>query len=182
MKTFQILYLLSFLLVLSCATASSVVFDYDIDEDFNQHSTFIICEDDLIVENSKYPNYDNEFIRQLLSEEVESKLENFGLKVDTEDPDLQAGFRLVISEESVDFKDCSHLGEFEYWETCTITTETYTTETLIVYVSNLEKNQIIWQASMPCNMNTSKSKLKSHISEIVNALLETYPDIVKPIH
>nr|WP_321234241.1 DUF4136 domain-containing protein [uncultured Psychroserpens sp.] len=182
MKTYQIPYLLSFVFILSCATTSSMIFDYDIDEDFNQHNTFIICEDDLIAKNTRYPQQDNTKIRDLLSEEVTFKLESLGLEVDTNNPDLQAGFRLIITEETSSFRDCSELDEFQYWEKCRLKTITYTTETLILYVSNLKKNQIVWQASIPCEMNKSKSRLKSHINELVNTLYETYPNTIKPIN
>ncbi|WP_460218689.1 DUF4136 domain-containing protein [Psychroserpens sp. MEBiC05023] len=181
MKTYQIPYLFILLLMFNCATTSSVIFDYDIDEDFNQHNTFVICEDDLIAKNTRFPQQDNSKIRDLLSEEVTLKLESFGLHVDMNNPDLQAGFRLVITEETTDFRDCTDEGEFLYWEKCTIKTISHTTETLILYVSNLKKNQIIWQASIPCDMNKSKSRLKSHINELVNTLYETYPNTIKPI-
>ncbi|WP_298899691.1 DUF4136 domain-containing protein [uncultured Psychroserpens sp.] len=181
MKTFQLPYLFIFLLIVSCAATSSIDFDYDIDEDFNSHNTFVICEDDLLVEHSNYPDYDNASIREYLSQEVSSQVENLGLTVDSTNPDVQVGFRLVISEETATFRDCSEFSEFNYWRECTIETETYTDETLIIYMSNLEKNQIIWQASMPCNMNISDTKLKSHIAKTVKTLFETYPNIVKPI-
>lgn len=182
MKTYQIPYLISFILILSCAATSSIVFDYDLDEDFNQHNSFIVCEDDLLVANKNYPNYDNSKIRQFLSEEVTSTLEDFGLQEDTNNPDLQVGFRLVITEKTMEFKDCSDLEKFQYWDECKVETIIYTKETLIVYVSNLKKNQIVWQASIPCDMNKSESRLKTHINESIMALFETYPNLIKPIN
>ena len=180
MKILQAISFLFFVVLFGCAATSSIVFDYDIDEDFNQHNTFVVCEDDLLVKNITYPNYDNTKIRTFLSEEVTTKLEDFGLNTDMDNPDLQVGFRLVITEETVNFRDCSDEGEFLYWESCTVETVTYTTETLTIYVSNLEKNQVVWQASMPCNMNKSESNLASHIKELVDTLFKTYPAIVKP--
>ena len=181
MKRFDTPYILSFIVILSCAATSSVMFDYDVDEDFNQHNTFIICEDDLVAKNTRHPQHDNSKIRELLSEEITLKLEDFGLQVDTNNPDLQAGFRLIITEETVNIRDCSDEGEFLYWEKCTMKKINYTTETLVLYVSNLEKNQVVWQASVPCQMNKSTPKLKKHINELVNQLFETYPNMIKPI-
>ncbi|MGB1309469.1 MAG: hypothetical protein ACPG6B_11200, partial [Oceanihabitans sp.] len=43
-------------------------------------------------------------------------------------------------------------------------------ETLIVYVSDINKNQIIWQASIPCELNKSKRSLKKHVNTLVEQL------------
>ncbi|MCK8479883.1 DUF4136 domain-containing protein [Psychroserpens algicola] len=179
---FLLPYLFSFLFIFNCASSSGIRYDYDLNEDFSQHQTFNICEADLITSNTRFPHYDNSNIRDILSEEVTETLEDLGLQLDTEYPDLQAGFKLIVTEEQTNFKDCSENNEFHYWEKCSVKTITYTTETLILYVSNLKTNQIVWQASTDCEMNKPKSKLKSYINELVKKLYDTYPNTIQSVH
>lgn len=160
---------------LGCATTSKVAYEYDENINFNTYSTFVICADDLFVENNKFPNYDNKYIRQFLAEEFENKMTQLGHKTNVFNPELQVGFRLVVSEEQVTFTNCEKEKEFNYWEKCTIKTETYTNETLIAYVSDFEKNQIIWQTSIPCDFNKTKANLPDYVKEITKKIFNEYP-------
>ncbi|OUR91085.1 hypothetical protein A9Q87_11460 [Flavobacteriales bacterium 34_180_T64] len=137
----------------------------------------MICVDDLFVENTNFPNYDNNNVRQLLADEFEKQMERHNHKTNVFDPQLQVGFSLVVKEEQITFTNCDQEGKFEYWEKCTIHTETYTTETLIAYVSDFEKNQVIWQASISCDFNKSKATLNTYVKGIVNAIFDAYPKV-----
>ena len=56
------------------------------------------------------------------------------------EPQLQAGFRLLVEEKEAVFYDCKEQDEYTYWEECTINTTIYTEETLVVYVSDFGLN------------------------------------------
>lgn len=173
MKKLLFLPLISF--IISCASTEDIISDYDESVDFSSFSTFVICVDDLFVENTDYPKYDNNSIRNLLSDAVELQMIAFGHKTNVLNPELQAGFKLVVEKKEATFKNCELEDELNYWHECSISTEVYTTETLIVYVSNFEKNQIIWQASIDCDMNKSNANLKKYINELVDKLFNKYP-------
>jgi hypothetical protein len=100
---------------------------------------------------------------------------NTGHKTNVLNPQLQAGFRLLISEETVEFENCEHSAQLEYWESCTIQHETYEHETLVVYVSDFNTNKILWHASISCDLNIPKKNLQSYISGLVKDLFATYP-------
>mgnify|MGYP001815098133 FL=1 len=49
----------------------------------------------------------------------------------------------------------------------------------MVFVSDIDQNQVIWQAAMPCDLNKSKDKLKETIENLVSELFEAYPEVNK---
>ena len=175
MKTLKIASILVLFVLYNCASTSNVMYDYDESINFDNYSTFVLCVDDLFVENTKFPNYDNNYVRTLLADEFENQMKQLGHKTNVFEPQLQVGFKIVVKEEQTTFSNCDHQDVFKYWDQCTISTETYTKETIIAYVSDFEKNQVIWQATLSCDFNKSKNGLKSYVKEISKQLFEAYP-------
>lgn len=174
MKYF-VTYMMWILLLSGCASTSEVIYDYNLETDFNSYDTYVLCIDDLFVENYQYPNLDNQKVRQLLGEAVSIQMELKDHHTNVFDPQLQVGFRIVIKEEDVEFSNCEHSGELEYWEECKIHNEKYQRETLIAYVAQFKTNEIIWQASVSCDLNKSEKNLQPYIEELVALLFDTYP-------
>lgn len=174
-------YTIGLFLVFGCASTSEVIYDYNLEIDFDTFNTYVLCIDDLFVENYNYPSLDNQNIRQLLGTAVSDEMELRGHRTNVFNPQLQVGFRIVIAEETVEFNNCEHSGELEYWEECKIHNETYQKETLIAYVAEFETNNIIWQASINCDLNKAKRNLKPYIEELTSQLFETYPKELKSL-
>ena len=175
MKTLHQLCFIGLAILFSCASTESVLSEFDETIDFNKYSTFVLCIDDLFVENTKYPNHDNNTVRELIGEAIVTQMQNKNHKTNVLNPQLQVGFDLIVEEKEATFTNCEVKDEYNYWQDCTINTEIYTEETIVVYVSDLSKNQIIWQASLTCNLNRSKSRLKGYIHELVDTLFSEYP-------
>ena len=171
------LVLFAFLLIIGCAATSNISSEFDTSKNFDDYSTFVLCLDDFFVENVKFPKYDNEFIREGIAEEIEDHMILKGYKTNVIKPELQAGFRLVIQEKDITFTECESQQDYSYWKECTIKTETYTEETLIIYVSEIDSRQIVWQASIPCDFNKPKSALEKEIKEAVEKLFNEFPTI-----
>ncbi len=171
-------YVVILLLFAGCASTTEVIYDYNMDTDFSAYDTYVLCVDDFSIEHSNHPNIDNETTRRLIADAVAFEMENRNHKTNVFDPQLQAGFKIIISEETVKFNNCEHSSELEYWESCTIHEETYEQETLITYVADFKTNKVLWHATIPCNLNKPKNKLQPYISELVAELFNTYP---KPI-
>jgi len=177
MKAINRLSQFVFILLFGCASTSqiSILSDYDDSVDFNNYKTFVICIDDLFVENTNYPKYDNNHVRQLIGREIEEQMSGKGYKTNVLRPELQAGFQILIVEEEATFTNCDLQEDYHYWQTCTINTATYTDETLVLYVSDLQKNQVIWQASISCDLNKSKRALNTYVMDLVESLFNKYP-------
>ncbi|MCA0131789.1 DUF4136 domain-containing protein [Winogradskyella alexanderae] len=175
MKTRNLFSILTLFLIFACASTSEVVYDYNLEVDFNQFETYVLCMDDFFVEHTNHPQMDNEEIRRLIGDAVAIEIENKGHRTNVLNPELQAGFRLLISEETAEFTDCEHSEELEYWENCTIHTQTFEEETLVVYVADFESKKVLWHASIICDLNQPKKKLKSYVNGLVKELYETYP-------
>ncbi len=177
MNAIKTISLFTIIFFIGCASTSqlSILSDYDESIDFNNYSTFVICIDDLFVENTKYPKYDNNHVRQLIGQEVENQMIGKGHKTNVLRPELQAGFQILIVEEEATFTNCDLQEDYNYWQTCTINTVTYTDETLVAYVSDLQKNQVVWQASISCDLNKPKSALKPYVMDLVEGLYKKYP-------
>ncbi|MBO3116457.1 DUF4136 domain-containing protein [Winogradskyella sp. DF17] len=163
------------LFVMSCASTSEVIYDYNIDVDFNQYDTFVLCMDDFFVEHDNHPNLDTEETRQIIGDAVEVEMKNTGHRTNVFDPQLQAGFRILIKEQTAQFQNCEHSEDLQYWETCTIHEETYEEETLVVYIADFKTNKVLWHASIICDFNKPKKQLKPYIAGLVKDLFETYP-------
>ncbi|MCK0109903.1 DUF4136 domain-containing protein [Flavobacteriaceae bacterium S0825] len=177
MKTLKTLSIIFLLTLYGCASTEAVLAEFDESVDFDSYNTFVLCIDDLFVENTNFPNHDNNKVRELIGNAVENEMINRGHKTNVMDPQLQAGFKLLVEEKEATFYDCKEQDEYSYWAECTINTTIYTEETLVVYVSDFEKNQIIWQASMTCDMSRYNKKLPGYINELVETLFNEYPKI-----
>lgn len=175
MKPF--IYILSFLFIISCASTSNLNSEFDESVDFDEYETFVLCVDDFFVENTSYPKYDNLEVRQYIGKEVEQQMINRGHRTNVVKPQLQAGFRILLDHEEVIFTNCDVQTEYGYWKTCTINSEIYTRETLVLYVSDIEKNQVIWQAKIDCDFNRSKPSLEKYAKEIVAEVFNEYPKV-----
>lgn len=175
MRVYSIISGFICLLLFNCAATSEVVYDYNLEVDFNQYDTYVLCIEDFMVEHNNYPNLDNEFVRSVIGDAVALEMDDKGHRTNVFEPQLQAGFRILISEETIEFKNCEHSEYLEYWESCTIHQETYEEETLIVYVADFKTNNVLWHASILCDLSKSKNRLKSYIEVLVNDLFETYP-------
>lgn len=174
----KILKLISYsilFILFGCAASSDLISEFDETIDFEKYSTFVVCIDDLFVENTRFPKYDNNAVRQLIADEVEAQMILKGHKTNVINPELQAGFQLIVEEKEATFTNCEVRDELSYWEECTINTEIYTEETLVLYVSDFSMHQVIWQASVKCDMNRSKGKLPNYIKELVTQLFNEYP-------
>lgn len=175
MRIYSILSSLLLIILFNCAATTEVVYDYNLDVDFNQYDTYVLCIEDFAVEHTNHPNIDNELVRQTIGDAVAIEMENKAHRTNVLEPQLQAGFKLLISEETTEFKHCEHSKHLVYWENCTTHEETYEEETLVVYVADFETNTVLWHASIVCELNKSKRKLKPYIDAIVKELFATYP-------
>lgn len=177
MKIYKLLTLIIIGILLGCASTEAVLSEFDETIDFDSYNTFVLCIDDLFVENTKYPKSDNNNIRQLIGDQIEIHMINKGHETNVLNPQLQVGFQIVIEQKADTFTNCEIQDDYNYWRKCSIDTVTYTEETLVVYASDIEKNQIIWQASKTCDLNRSKKALKPYIEELVETLFNEYPKV-----
>ena len=175
MRSIKYIQIVLLTLFFSCAGTHEIVSEFDDTADFDSYSTFVLCLDDLYVENVSYPQYDNDTVRELIGEAVEAEMIKRGHRTNVLNPELQAGFQLVVQEKEATFTNCEHQDEYAYWDECTIDTIIYTEETLVLYVSDFEKRQIIWQASIECDMNKPEAKLTEYINNLVEELYNQYP-------
>ena len=101
-KLFKLFSLFIICLLFGCASTNVVLSDFDETIDFDSYSTFVLCIDDLFVENTKYPKSDNNNIRKLIGDQIELHMINTGHKTNVLNPQLQAGFQIVIEQMPTD--------------------------------------------------------------------------------
>lgn len=177
MKALKFLSTILVLTLFGCASTSAVLSEFDESVDFDSYSTYVLCIDDLFVENTNYPNHDNNEVRAMIGDAIEIQMEKKGHKTNVLNPELQAGFRLIVQEKEALFTNCEQESEYGYWKECTIDTVIYTEETLVLYVSDIVKNQVIWQASLTCDLNRSKGNIEAYVNEIVEKVFNEYPKV-----
>lgn len=177
MKKLKLLSAVLILTLFGCASTGAVLSEFDESVDFDNYTTYVLCIDDLFVENTNYPNHDNNEVHAMIGGAIEAQMESKGHKTNVLNPELQAGFRLVVPEKETTFTNCEKDSEYGYWKECTIDTMAYTEETLVLYVSEMNKNQVIWQASVACDLNRSKGKIEAYAHELVEKLFNKYPNV-----
>ena len=175
MKNLKIFIVLALFTLFDCAAPLNLNSEFDESIDFDSYATFVLCVDDLFVENPSYPRYDNIEVRSLIGGEIENQMILKGYETNVSKPELQAGFRILLSQEEVIFTNCDLQTEYGYWKSCTINKEVYTRETLVLYVSDIDKNQVVWQAKMDCDLNKSLKSLKPYVKELVARAYSEFP-------
>lgn len=164
-----------FALLYGCATTSSVISYFDDNVDFDAYQTYVLCIDDFQVKNLNFPEYDNDLIRQYIGDQIDKQMEQRAYKTNVMRPELQAGFQLIVEEKEVTFMNCEIDAEYNYSENYKEEIIPYTEETLVLYISDIAKNQIIWQASIVCDFNISEKKLLEYVELLADKMFNTYP-------
>jgi len=155
--------------------SNEVLYDYNLDVEFTSYETYVMCSDDFMVVNTAYPQKDNEELRVLIGDAIAQAMEDRGHKTNVFDPQLQAGFMIIIKEPGADPSNCEDQSALQYWENFKLQTEQYDKETLVAYVADFKTNKIIWQASIACRLDRSEYQIKDYIKELVAELFATYP-------
>jgi hypothetical protein len=88
---------------------------------------------------------------------------------------LQVGFKFVVKDQEISITNCYDEDEYSYWAGCKIETYNYAEQSLVVYVSDLDKNQIIWQGSIIKGLSISPEKLKRTINRTIAKIFNEYP-------
>ena len=68
MRVYSIISGFLLLLLFNCAATSEVVYDYNLEVDFNQYDTYVLCIEDFTVEHLNYPQLDNDLVRQTIGD------------------------------------------------------------------------------------------------------------------
>ena len=86
MNSLKLVSLILILTLFGCASTSSVFSEFDEDIDFDSYTTFVLCIDDLFVENTNYPNYDKNQVRAMIGDAIEKQMENKSHKTNVLNP------------------------------------------------------------------------------------------------
>ncbi|MFT5217105.1 MAG: hypothetical protein ACI83H_002238 [Glaciecola sp.] len=98
MKKLKLLSAVLILTLFGCASAGAVLSEFDESIEFDNYTTYVLCIDDLFVEITNYPNHDNNEVRIMIGDAIEVQMKSKGHKTNVLNPELQAGFRLVVQE------------------------------------------------------------------------------------
>lgn len=174
MKTYKIFTVFSILLLCSC-TNVTVYSDFDKRIDFKNYKTYFICVDDMEVTDLDQPIYDNTFNRGYIRNAITAEMNFAGYKMDEFNPDLFVSFRIVINKKQTSVRTCSGIGAYDYWPDCRINTYDYTEGTLVIFVSDVKKNQVVWQGSALGILNIPPQKMKKIIDRTVQQIFKKFP-------
>jgi hypothetical protein len=163
------------LFVIYGCTDLNIYSDFDEQIDFSIYNTYKICIEDLEVGHKNFPDYDNNFNRNRIKNAIEYEMNKIGYQLDEINPEIQVGFQIIIKDQQMSVKSCSGIGVYDYWPQCWINTYEYTEGSLLIYISEIQKNQIIWQGSASAVLNIEPQKLKKNIAKIVGQIFKGYP-------
>jgi hypothetical protein len=174
MKTY-ILLAISCLLILCTCTDLAVYSDYDIQKDFTSYKTYLICSEDIEVKDKNQPMYDNTFNRKHIKKAIQTELNNMGYQEVESNADIQVNFQIIIKDRNKTIKTCSGAGVYDYWPNCSISNYDYTEGTLVINISDIKENQIIWQGTAIGILNINPKKIKKVIAKTVKEIFQNYP-------
>ena len=169
----SIAWLYAILIVFSC-TNVEFQSEYDSQVDFNQYGTYAICTDDLDIVDLNHSQFDNLENRLLIAEVMTSELNAIGFFENADEPDLEAGFKIIIKDQLAEVKSCGSDQENEYWTGCKIDIHEYTEGTLVLRLTDLDKKQVVWEGSAKGILINDQEKLQQIIERTVEQLFSTF--------
>ena len=175
MKRYSTIAVVTFITfsMLNCG-GTRVISDHDPSVDFKAYKTFVVCADDLVVKNVAHGDFDNPQNRQKIYEASALAMTQKGFTKVEENPELQVGFKMLVEEEDFQVSNCHNGEPINYWEECTIENITFTEHTVIVYLTDLKQDQIVWQASHS-QVEVSPGRMSRALPTIVEDLFAELP-------
>ena len=152
---------------------TEIVSDHDKYADFRAYRTFSVCLSDPEPGN-EHAEYDNAANRALVKQAVESEMSGWYTQNDSV-PDLMAGFRIIIKDKKLTYMNCRDGDNYSTWPECRLETHKYTEGTLVIYVTDTRKGQVIWQASATGALADSPGGDEKLIRRTVSALFDEFP-------
>lgn len=171
----KILFAFFLSIFFSGCTGLAVRSDYDSQVDFKSYNTYTLCMADLQVENEKQLLYDNSLNRSRIKNAIANEMDRIGYVQDDTAPQLLAGFHIVIKDRTLMSSNCRDFAEYQYWPECQVNTYYYTEGTLIIYVTDISKNQIIWQGSTEGVLDIEPRDMEKAVNRTVMQIFEKYP-------
>ena len=176
--TFKFLiYLLVPLVLITACRLPQPVAGADDSVNFKVYTTFRICPDypDVINEaNAGIVNVENLIAVRVA---VTEQLQKIGLTNNEENPQLEVGFEIITEAKQTEIVECKKENQYDYWPTCELVEYPYTEGTLIVYITDLSKRQVVWQSSVSGELENSAKIRKKVIEKIVKRIFEAYPTV-----
>lgn len=160
---------------LSACTGLTIRSDHDSQVDFKKYKTYTLCQADMQVEDEKQPLYDNSLNRNLIKKAIENEMNSRGYVREDTSPELLAGFHIIIKDRTVMSSNCRDFGQYQYWPECRINTYFYTEGTLIIYVTDISKNQVIWQSSAEGVLDIEPREMERVINITVSEIFKKFP-------
>ena len=169
----NLLLLISLLLSNSCHT-TEVNSDYDSKINFSSYKTFSVCLDDFQINSYKHPEYNSEKMKNQLKNAIESEMQKY-YKVDDASPELHVGLNVKIEDKKLTYRSCDSKSVYHEWPECRLKTYEYTEGTLLIFVADVSKNQLIWQASITGITSNDLIENEKLINRLVQNLFQKFP-------
>lgn len=170
----QNLFLVILIVFISSCQTTEINSDFDNKIDFSSYHSFSICLDDFQISSYAHPEYDNEKMKVYFKEAIESEMRKYYTS-DEVSPELHVGVNIKIEDKKFTYRSCDNKDIYHEWPECRMKTFEYTEGTLLVYVADVSKKQIIWQASLSGMTKEDLIENKKVINRIVENLFQTFP-------
>ncbi len=172
----NLLVITIFVMALSGCSSYRVVTDYDKESPFSSYKAFTICTDALNADGTTQPLYDNPINRSRIKEAIQLEMRERGYVEDELTARLQVGFQIVFNNREVTIRQCTNRRRFPYWANCWFETYDYTEGTLIIYVTDLQDERVIWQGIAKGALSTQSPNMEKLIPKIVGKIFRQYPE------
>jgi len=162
------------LLFLTSCQTTEINSDYDNKIDFPSYHSFSVCLDDFQITSDKHPEYNNEKMKGLIKSAIETEMKKFYSNNDSS-TELRVGVNIKVEDKDFTYRSCERQDEYHRWPECKMKTYEYTEGTLLIYVADISKQQVIWQASFTGMTREDLIENEKVINRVVKSIFEKYP-------
>lgn len=162
-------------LSLSACILPKAVSDKNSEVDFSKYKTFRFCPNFPKIENSTDAKIEAEKLVWIRSQIIENmKLEGFS--ADDANPQVEVGFEIYAGAKEETVMNCRMENNSDYWPTCKYETYEFSEGELIIHLTDLEKNQIVWQGSIAGEVESIEKVKQKRLNQIVDRIFEEFPN------
>ena len=169
-------FLASFLfLMMSCATTSSVITDYDRDADFSEYRTFFWSDEFQLQqdEGEDEPLFYNTLNKKRLKQAIQREMEARGYTLSSENPDLLVNSQVLVEERTTNQNFYPYRG-FYYWGPPNTQTSTSKEGDIVIDLIDQEQHQLVWQGYASGVLDTRTQNREEEIRDAVTIIFAEY--------
>jgi hypothetical protein len=167
------LMIFSLLFILTSCFVPKVLSDQKADTKWSQYGTYRVCPYFPKVTSMGTESPDLVTLLNIRSS-IEASMKDQPLELNEENPSVEIGFEVITKVNESKVLNCKVENDADYFPTCKFETYVFTEGFLLIHMTDLEANEIVWQGAVKGEIVGNQVSQKK-ITKIVDKIFETFP-------